>query len=47
MKNLSQEERLLRRALLRAAEADDAQHLADAPEPPPFPRLTRSGNENF
>ena len=36
MKNLSQEERLLRQALLRAAEADDAQHLADAPEPPPF-----------
>ena len=28
MKNLSQEERLLRQALLRAAEADDAQRLA-------------------
>lgn len=36
MKNPSQEERLLRQALLRAAEADDAQRLADAPEPPPF-----------
>ena len=36
MKNLSQEERLLRQALLRAAEADDAQRLAGAPEPPPL-----------